>query len=164
MEEDPELESDNFLQIIEKIEKENLPIARNAPNMQNQVEVPNKPSVNNYNQFFQNVTQSRSPAFPHMFFPNSNVTINYNFNKEASWLHAELFLFVTVVAVVRTGLVKFEKLSFSYIPLIEVLGFKVLHAYVTIRIKEVIEVQIFSSFNTSIFPFAPLKIHSSHIY
>ena len=59
----------------------------------------------------------------------------------------------------RTGLVKFEKLSFSEIPLIEVLDFEVLHAYVTIRIKEVIKVQIFSSFNTSIFSFAPFEIH-----
>ena len=59
----------------------------------------------------------------------------------------------------RTGLVKFEKLSFSEIPLIEALDFEVLHAYVTIRIKEVIKVQIFSSFNTSIFSFAPFEIH-----
>ena len=64
----------------------------------------------------------------------------------------------------RTGLVKFEKLSFSWIPLIEALDFEVLHAYVTIRIKEVIKVQIFSSFNTSLFSFAPFEIHSSHIY
>ena len=49
-------------------------------------------------------------------------------NKEASWLHAELFLFVTVVAVVRTGLVEFEKLSISWIPLVKVLDSKVLHA------------------------------------
>ena len=64
----------------------------------------------------------------------------------------------------RTGLVKFEKLSFSWIPLIEALDFEVLHDYVMIRIKEVIEVQIFSSFNTSIFSFAPFEIHSSHVY
>ena len=49
-------------------------------------------------------------------------------NKEASWLHAELFLFVTVVAVVRTGLVEFEKLSISWIPLVKALDSKVLHA------------------------------------
>ena len=64
----------------------------------------------------------------------------------------------------RTGLVKFEKLSFSWIPLIEALDFEVLHAYIMIRIKEVIKVQIFSSFNTSIFSFAPFEIHSSHVY
>ena len=51
----------------------------------------------------------------------------------------------------RTGLVEFEKLLFIWIPLIEALDFEVLPAYVTIRIKEVIKVQIFSSFNTSIF-------------
>ena len=85
-------------------------------------------------------------------------------NKVASWLHAELFLFVTVVADVRTGLVEFEKLSFHWIPLVKALHFEVLHAYVTIRIKEVIKVQIFSSFNTSIFSFAPFEIHSSHVY
>ena len=49
-------------------------------------------------------------------------------NKEASWLHAELFLFVTVVAVVRTGLVEFEKLSFSWISPVKALDSKVLHA------------------------------------
>ena len=86
------------------------------------------------------------------------------FNNEASWLHAELFLFVTVVAVVRTGLVEFERLSFSWIPLIKALDFQVLHAYVTIRIKEIIKVQIFSTFNTSIFSFAPFEIHSAHVY
>ena len=64
----------------------------------------------------------------------------------------------------RTGLVKFEKLSFSWIPLVKVLDFEVLHAYVMIRIKEVIKVQIFSRFNTSIFSFAPFEIHSSHVY
>ena len=64
----------------------------------------------------------------------------------------------------RTGLVEFEKLSFSWIPLVKALDFEVLHAYVTIRIKEVIEVQIFSSFNTSIFSFVPFAIHSSHVY
>ena len=64
----------------------------------------------------------------------------------------------------RTGLVKFEKLSFSWIPLIKALDFEGLHAYVTIRIKEVIKVQIFSSFNTSIFSFAPFEIHSSHAH
>ena len=64
----------------------------------------------------------------------------------------------------RTGLVEFEKLSFSWIRLVEGLDFEVLHAYVTIRIKEVIEVQIFSSFNTSIFSFAPFEIHSCHVY
>ena len=65
----------------------------------------------------------------------------------------------------RTGLIEFEKLSFSWICLVEALDFfKVLHAYVTIRIKEVIEVQIFSSFNTSIFSFAPFAIHSFHVY
>ena len=63
----------------------------------------------------------------------------------------------------RTGLVEFEKLSFSWIRLVEALDFEVLHAYVTIRIKEVIEVQIFSSFNTSIFSFALFEIHSSHV-
>ena len=46
----------------------------------------------------------------------------------------------------RTGLVKFEKISFSWIHLIEALDFEVLHAYVTIRIKEVIEVQRFFKF------------------
>ena len=64
----------------------------------------------------------------------------------------------------RTGLVEFEKLSFSWIPLFEALNFEVLHAYVMIRIKEVIEVQIISSFNTSIFSFVPFEIHSSHVY
>ena len=64
----------------------------------------------------------------------------------------------------RTGLVEFEKLSFSWIRLVEALDFEVLHAYVMIRIKEVIEVQIFSSLNTSIFSFAPFEIHSSHVY
>ena len=63
----------------------------------------------------------------------------------------------------RTGLVEFEKLSFSWIRIVEALDFEVLHAYVTIRIKEVIEVQIFSSFNTSIFSFAPFEKHSSHV-
>ena len=43
----------------------------------------------------------------------------------------------------RTGLVKFEKLSLSWICLVKALDFEVLHAYVTVRIKEVIEVQIF---------------------
>ena len=67
----------------------------------------------------------------------------------------------------RTGLVEFEKLSFSWIRLVEALDFKVLHAYVMIRIKEVIEVQIFSSFNTSIFPLLLLRyIHlmSTDVY
>ena len=64
----------------------------------------------------------------------------------------------------RTRLIEFEKLSFSWIPLVEALDFEVLHAYVMIRIKEVIEVQIFSSFNTSTFTFAPFEIHSSHVY
>ena len=61
----------------------------------------------------------------------------------------------------RTGFVEFENLSFSWIPLVKALDFKVLHAYITIRIKEVINVQIFSSFNTSIFSFAPFEIYSS---
>ena len=52
-----------------------------------------------------------------------------------------------------------QKLSFSWIPLIEALDFEVLHAYVMIRIKEVIKVQIFSSFNTIICSFAPFEIH-----
>ena len=63
----------------------------------------------------------------------------------------------------RTGLVEFEKLSFSWIRLDEALDFEVLHAYVMIRIKEVIEVQIFSSFNTGTFSFATFEIHSSHV-
>ena len=64
----------------------------------------------------------------------------------------------------RTGLVEFIKLSFSWIRLVEALDFEVLHDYVTIRIKEVIEFQIFSSFNTSTFSFASFEIHSSHVY
>ena len=35
----------------------------------------------------------------------------------------------------RTGLVEFEKLSLSWIRLVEALDFEMLHAYVTIRIK-----------------------------
>ena len=66
----------------------------------------------------------------------------------------------------RTGLVKFEKLSFSWSHLFEAFDFEVLHAYidVMIRIKEVIKIQIFSSFNISIFSFTPFEKHSFHVY
>ena len=88
MDDDP-LESDNLLEIINKIEKEN---AHLVPNVQISPKKPVVP-VNktpeltkvmqhqnmNYNSVVQNV--NRHVPFPSMFFPNSNVTINYNFNK-----------------------------------------------------------------------------------
>ena len=79
MEEDP-LSNDQFLEAINKIERENMQC---VPNQQ----VNQQPA--NYNtsgsqitsNYIQNV-QNRNNPKPHMFFPHSNVTINYNFNQK----------------------------------------------------------------------------------
>ena len=83
MDDDP-LESENLLKLIDKIEKENTTQVQNVPEMgiqktDNIPKVPNLPvSQNsmNYNSVVQNV--NRYPTFPSMYFPHSNVTINYN--------------------------------------------------------------------------------------
>ena len=88
MDNDP-LESEDFLQMIDKIEKENQhlipsvtqpvpqPITTTtAVSMSKNPPVNNLASNMNYNSITQNV--NRAPLLPHMFFPHSNVTINYN--------------------------------------------------------------------------------------
>ena len=88
--EDDPLESDNILQMIDQIEKENAKLLSTSPKEDTVMTTPTKavttPSTStvnnktpnlNYNSVIQNV--NRVPLMPHMFFPNSNVTINYNF-------------------------------------------------------------------------------------
>ena len=75
LDEDP-LADDNFLQMIEDIEKNNQGLVHNAPNQ------PNHNVVLNQNvQNVQNVNQRNNHFVPPMYFPHSTVTINYNFAK-----------------------------------------------------------------------------------
>lgn len=82
------LDDENLLQILEKVEAENqdlqvMPVNNNVP-PQPQVEIPNAvanlANVTNNNNIVQNVQNPNNPI-PYMFFPNSTVTINYNFTK-----------------------------------------------------------------------------------
>ena len=88
MENDP-LNDDNFLAAINKIEQENSQLVPSMPQNQLVVNntVPAPPAVPttciNTQQITSNVVKNiNNPnvPMPHMFFPNSNVTINYNFN------------------------------------------------------------------------------------
>ena len=71
MDKDP-LNDDHFLEAIQKIERENKLIPVQNP--------PNAAAKTITSNYIQNV----NPHFPmpHMFFPNSNVTVNYNFNQK----------------------------------------------------------------------------------
>ena len=64
----------------------------------------------------------------------------------------------------RTGLVEFEKLSFSWIPLVKALDFEVLHAYVMIRINPSYAGRDFSLVSrlVHIYQYPQYKIYCTH--
>ena len=72
MEDEEDLNDNNLLAAIEKIESENSQL---------QAPTPRSTVSNTINSnYIQNV--NRSMLTPHMFYPHSNVTINYNFNNK----------------------------------------------------------------------------------
>ena len=80
----PDFEDDNLVKLLTQIEQENETI--NTPaDKQNENEVAikeNKGSKTiNYSALTNISNINRNPILPHMYFPNSNVTINYNFPK-----------------------------------------------------------------------------------
>ena len=84
--EDP-LETENLLQIIDKIEKENsqLAVVPATPPKERGNVVPSVKQDDNQlmNMNLMNIQNfNRASPFPHMFFPHSNVTINYNINQK----------------------------------------------------------------------------------
>ena len=84
---DEPLNDDNLLAAIEKIEQENAQIVpqnqTKQQDFENKVAIPNPPPVvPTTNTITSNYVQNvnRTMPTPHMFFPHSTVTINYNFN------------------------------------------------------------------------------------
>ena len=83
MSEDP-LSDDHFLEAINKIERENAQAMTPQSPQTGAVNI--QPNAQPTQQKFSNITSNyvqnvnRNMPLPQMFFPNSNVTINYNFN------------------------------------------------------------------------------------
>ena len=80
MDDDP-LTDDNFLEAIEKIEKQNQKLLTKDKEIS--IKTPAPPAVTT-NSVTSNYIQNFNPtmSLPHMVFPHSNVTINYNFNSK----------------------------------------------------------------------------------
>ncbi len=78
-------EDDALIKLLEKIEKQNkdLPVPPEPAQLQRMPENPGPSSVLTMNNNVSNVTNMRPPRvpMPMMYFPGSNVTINYNFQQ-----------------------------------------------------------------------------------
>ena len=80
----PDFEDDELVNVLTQIENENkdlLPVADKQLQIVQQVKEksPKTPKTVNFNSVA-NIS-NRNPMMPHMYFPNSNVTINYNFKQ-----------------------------------------------------------------------------------
>lgn len=83
LDDNDQLDDQNLLELVENIEKQNANLQLVAPapppNPQPGNAVANVNTTNN-NNIVQNLQNPNNPM-PYLFFPNSNVTINYNFSK-----------------------------------------------------------------------------------
>ena len=79
--EDDDIPNDELLKVLTQIESENQGLINNAAPQNVQVTPEAKtPKTINYSSSVANI-HNRTPLMPAMYFPNSNVMINYNFGK-----------------------------------------------------------------------------------
>lgn len=79
---DEEIKDEDLIKVLEKIEEENSHIfPPKAPNVAQAGPLAVPQNAINFNQVANISNVTRKENLPIMFFPNSNVTINYNFNK-----------------------------------------------------------------------------------
>ena len=81
----PDFEDADLVQVLTQIEKENeqveVPKEENT-NKNVAIQQQKSPKTINYSSMLTNISNvNRMPHLPQMYFPNSNVTINYNFAK-----------------------------------------------------------------------------------
>ena len=79
----PDFEDDDLVKVLTQIEEE-YEVNANVDNQQkqNQALVPKEKSSKTINYSATNISNvNHTPVLPHMYFPHSNVTINYNISK-----------------------------------------------------------------------------------
>ena len=74
------MESQEVMDLVAQIEQENSNLAVQATTPQTP-KTPKTPKTYNFANISNIANVNRMPLMPHMLFPHSNVTINYNFNK-----------------------------------------------------------------------------------
>ena len=81
----PDFEDDELVKVLTQIEKENKQLSHSADKQKdNQVKIAKVKSAKtiNYSASVANISNVNcTPMMPHMYFPHSNVTIDYNFPK-----------------------------------------------------------------------------------